>query len=113
MEYRVDINGTRQIIEVAQLFEARTNTKPILAAKQEVMSKLVNLEIETNGVPQTVLNFYGYDVIVFPNDSNLGKDIIYAYTNEQIRIAVLNYLNDKCQNILKEMQKWISKEMEE
>lgn len=113
MEYKVNVNRTKQIIELAQLFEARTCEKPILCLKQNMFHNLTNIEeIETNGVPQRVLKWYGYEMVVFPNDSVLQDDIVYVYNEKQVQDSAIEYLNNKCHELLKTTRQWLFGEWE-
>lgn len=107
MERLANVIRIESIIELAQKFEAETCEKPILCCKENTFYKITELRIETNGEPQKVLNWYGYDMMVFPSDSALQSDNVYAYNKKQVKDAVLEYINNKCQKLLKQAQEWL------
>lgn len=100
-----------EILKMAERFESMTKEKPILITDYETIHKITQLDFKTSsGIPQRLLNFYGYSVIVFPYDSKFQNGIIYFYNYQQAKNAIIEYLNDKAQSILKEMEDWVNDE---
>lgn len=111
MNNKIQVIDKGKILEMAQRFEAMTNERPILITDRETLYAIVGIKIpHTNGIPQRILNFYGYSVIVFPYDSKFQNGIIYFYNYQQAKNAIIEYLNDKAQSILKEMEDWVNDE---
>lgn len=111
MELKYKTMDLEEILKMAERFEAMTKEKPILITDYETIHKITQLDFKTSsGIPQRLLNFYGYSVIVFPYDSKFQNGIIYFYNYQQAKNAALEYLNNKAQSILKEMEDWVNDE---
>lgn len=112
MNNKIQVIDKGKILEMAQRFETMTNERPILITDRETLCAIVGIKIpHTNGIPQRILNFYGYSVVIFPNDSKFENGMIYFYNYEQTKNIVIEYLNDKAQNILKELKLWMFDEV--
>ena len=112
MSNRIQVVDKSKILEMAHKLEAMTNERPILITDRETLYSIVNIEIPyINGIPQRILNFYGYSVVIFPNDSKFENGMVYFYSYEQAKNAVVEYLNDKAQDVLKELKSWVFDEV--
>lgn len=112
MDLKYKTIDLEEILKMAERFEARTKERPILITDYETIHKITQLDFKTSsGIPQRLLNFYGYSVIVFPYDSKFQNGIIYFYNYQQAKNAVLEYLNNKAQSVLKEMKGWVNDEV--
>ena len=111
MDLKYKTINLEEILEMAERFEAMTKEKPILITDYDTIHQITQLDFKTSsGIPQKILNFYGYSVVIFPNDSKFENGIICFYNYQQAKNAVLEYLNDKAQSILKEMKDWVDDE---
>lgn len=112
MDLKYKTIDLEEILKMAERFETMTKEKPILITDYETIHKITQLDFKTSSwIPQRLLNFYGYSVIVFPYDSKFQNGIIYFYNYQQAKNVVLEYLNDKAQSILKEMKNWVNDEV--
>lgn len=111
MDLKYKTIDLEEILKMAERFETMTKEKPILITDYETIHKITQLDFKTSsGIPQRLLNFYGYSVVVFPHDSKFQNGIIYFYNYQQAKNAALEYLNNKAQSILIEMKDWVNDE---
>lgn len=111
MDLKYKAIDLEEILKMAERFESMTKERPILITDYDTIHKITKLDFKTSsGIPQRLLNFYEYSVIVFPYDSKFQNGIVYFYNYQQAKNAALEYLNDKAQSILKEMKDWVNDE---